>query len=348
MFLKQSSFIVVFAQRKFASLRLISKPLLVSPRPSVNPSRPPDRSIYCVLTEATSCDFGNWSQYCFCQEYPFVIHNRTMESGNGRVCAGCYQIGQSLLCCTRCKAYCYCNKTCQTAHWKLIHRKTCKPQDIIPPKEIESFEKFNIDLNWNDSLDIRYNYIVLKPCKSITDLKQNIDTLIVGCDDDDLENYISSLSKRDSSRSDNNSGNISNDTTAASTDNIEAQLRIQNRYEWINGINSTTLPGYSMDYNGVNKMVAYHDAYTLTATSLDYTLTGTYTIMSGRCHGNVVITCRNSDEGMIPISRQEVLTIIVHNYACSELNTVSSRVHFENIRRNEAKLMLHKQGYNIL
>ena len=287
-------------------------------------------------------------------------------NANQRVCAGCYQIGQSLLMCTRCKVYCYCNKTCQTTHWKLVHKKTCKAQNIIPPKEDESITEFQFDFNKNsnintistdlnesiESIDIRYNHIILYPCQSISELQDKYETLVVGCNDQELEKYISENSKDSSNSNSNNINNNDSNTGSDSTsitNNTDSNVNdIQHKYNWLNGMSSSTLPGYSMDYNGTTKIIAYHDSNTNTATTLGYSLLGTYSIMSGHCHGNVILTLRNSHEECVSLSRREVLTMILHNYRCSEMNTVSQRVHFENIRRNEAKIVLHKQGYNII
>lgn len=44
------------------------------------------------------------------------------------VCANCGIAASILKACTRCKVVHYCNRECQTAHWKAVHKKKCTPK----------------------------------------------------------------------------------------------------------------------------------------------------------------------------------------------------------------------------
>ena len=57
--------------------------------------------------------------------------NRSNEFQNGMsVCAACGKSGDNLKACTACHLVKYCNRECQSAHWKL-HKKRCKTQQEL-------------------------------------------------------------------------------------------------------------------------------------------------------------------------------------------------------------------------
>ena len=44
-------------------------------------------------------------------------------------CQGCGKMELKMKCCERCKSVFYCSRECQRGHWKLKHKKYCKPYE---------------------------------------------------------------------------------------------------------------------------------------------------------------------------------------------------------------------------
>eukprot|EP01038_Epipyxis_sp_PR26KG_P012714 gene12714-17051_t len=87
--------------------------------------------------------------------------NEAIKSNNPVNCFECNSTSSQLLRCTQCKIACYCNKNCQTKHWKNIHKKICGQMNTI--RNLTAFLTMGINMR----TDFRFLSIA-----KITDLNE--------------------------------------------------------------------------------------------------------------------------------------------------------------------------------
>lgn len=252
-----------------------------------------------------------------------IIISNSFRNTNRR-CCGCrnlISIGNYLKC-SKCKVCIYCTKNCQVNHWK-IHKKTCKKQLKSPPKEDDCmFEGDEIDL------DILYKYIIIKSGNPLN--RNEFMASMIGIEEDFDLDYLHSFN-----------GCIDKDLNEVNNKTFNNLIE---KYNWKSDINRISVPGYSHDYNGIN-LFAYYDKEGIINKELIINNSAAMILMQPKFYGDIVLCsstpldCNDSSpENEIPIriSKRDILSIVMLNNECSINNTISDRICFNNIMKEES------------
>lgn len=95
-----------------------------------------------------------------CMVFPVTILELTNEydllltrlNPPNKVCFTCGKPeaeGEMLLKCSRCKSALYCNKICQSKHWKSVHKKLCLSANKLVKLASVNFDRFERHLTWD-------------------------------------------------------------------------------------------------------------------------------------------------------------------------------------------------------
>lgn len=176
-----------------------------------------------------------------------------------RRCASCGKLRDkgNYARCSKCKVFVYCDKECQTKHWKAEHKATCKPQSHIPP----ALPTFTLPVsNVADDLDKPYRYILINPpttsnltrdewldtAQGVTDeqLVKDLDALILAQPGERLNSSLMNV------------GEVSNTPEQKARAIIVKKL--QTMFKW-NTLGSSPIPGFSASYDGYTLRRLYDD-----------------------------------------------------------------------------------------
>ena len=245
------------------------------------------------------------------------------HSDDRRVCCACGRIDSDLSVCTKCKVYRYCNRDCQAKHWK-VHKKSCKAQAVIPLMATAcNLATKRVEMEADDpDLDEPYRYIVVSPMPSVRSEQDFWRTARGVKNDQELDTLL------------RYSG-----STDEMTDDEKAQRSVlEARYEWPNGMTFAVVPGYNSEYNDVD-MYAFFDDLCAVNPEVSPNATAGYVLMKEdtACRGVVVFAAKTRvGNAQLELTRRDVLLLAEYNSALSSMGVVSSRIHFENIRRAES------------
>jgi hypothetical protein len=95
-----------------------------------------------------------------CMVFPVTILELTNEydllltrlNPTNKLCFTCGKPeaeGEMLLKCSRCKSALYCNKVCQSKHWKTVHKKLCLSVNKLVKLASVNFDRFERHLTWD-------------------------------------------------------------------------------------------------------------------------------------------------------------------------------------------------------
>lgn len=277
--------------------------------------------------------------------------NLAFHSDEKRACCACGVIraGSDLSACSKCKVYRYCNRDCQAKHWQ-AHKKTCRAPAsvaVVPPlSELCPLATSRPEFEAGDpDLDKQYRYIVVSPLLPVNS-EQEFWRTACGVDDDCELDLLTAH--------------------RGSTDTMTVQEKeqlstLQDRFQWLSGVAVAGVPGYCADYNGTD-LLAFLDCNSASNSDLSPNATAGYVLMKEdrACRGVVVFAAVTRETGSecapdssdktsrTTISRRDILLLAEYSFALGKLGVVSSRVHFENIRRAESLAHLQSQSYTII
>jgi hypothetical protein len=222
----------------------------------------------------------------------------------------------------------------------------------------------NMDLEADEpDMDTKYQFIVVTPPSRPTRTRQEFWRTTRGVQQD--AELISLLAHHGSSLS-------------FAEEEAGKLLALQDRFGWSGGVSTAVVPGYCADFNGIDLFAVFDDRMATSAELLPSDTAGhALMLAASACRGVVVFAAMartgtgsgddhdGDDDGhdghdeeeedgaaarsaVVSISRRDILLLAEHNHQCSALDTVSARVHFENIRRAESLLHLKATGFTVI
>ncbi len=262
-----------------------------------------------------------------------------------RKCCSCGNINNSMLVCSKCKVFAYCNQHCQRSHWS-IHKKCCVIMERVPPPPEDI--TFSVSIKDYPDIDERYKYMLIFPQG---DAPLNSPEAFLDCthgikSEDMATKFLDSII--DSWNSDTAPPLDAFESLSALYGIGPSMRRVgavgytpeydgQHRLHLLLGSNEFDGGGMNrveFDGGGVNRVAQYF------ASRPDETLLGPVVIIATRC----------TPEGLeVPVhfSRREVITQAIYSFGChfaGEEVVESKRVFFDRLY----KKTLLPAGVNIV
>lgn len=256
-----------------------------------------------------------------------------------RRCCSCLRLGapSEFLRCSRCKAFVYCDQDCQREHWKRTHKKCCQPPTKSPPAYAPLPWKADDD----PDLDARYKYILVAPGEDRPSYAAFVASARGINDEAELDSFLADPLNAD--------------------DRVKTVLK--DRYRWPSGPGAFPVPGFRDLFDGTHmRCVADHSFQTCMA--LDQNIISGYIMMMplAKAKGififSAIDTSKDSSTEQsstanidtVPgepffITRREVLSLGLYHSTCGNEDCLSERIHFENISRKEALMLLRRENF---
>lgn len=253
-------------------------------------------------------------------------------NSGGRVCSACgiFQANpNALLICGKCKVHRYCNKECQRKGWtKYNHKLSCRPNHIQPPET--SVSLFPKEADDPEDLDELKSIIVSYPqgTRDCT-TKAGLMDMTMGLDEDSMVEILDNIS------------------------NVEDKVRqsICERFNWPSGcIRKIQVPGFSCEWDGMVLYCFTDENYKISFSgALSENVLASNVIMVSCAEdevvrGTAVFCCIDSENRIVRMTRRDLINIALMNQSAGRMNTVTERVHFENLRRAQLLAHLKSQG----
>lgn len=185
------------------------------------------------------------------------LHNNSFCSP-WRRCSACgvLQSKGSYAKCSKCKVFVYCNKDCQTKHWKSEHKASCRPQPHIPPPLQECVFPA---VETGDDLDKPYRYILINPPKSNKLSREEWLTTVQGISDEGIIKDLDALILAQPGERLNRALMCLDDVDSHEKKTQEKIIKkLQGMFKW-DTLGSSPVPGFSSRYDGYTLRRLYDD-----------------------------------------------------------------------------------------
>lgn len=219
-----------------------------------------------------------------------------------------------------------------------MHKRYCRAQINQPIYDELAITSNHQPDTMHLEMHERFKYIILVPgCDSQT--KEEFYETAIGVQTDEaLDSALASWQEA-----------IETDSSLEDWNEV-----LRSRYNWPNGIQISSVPGFNEDYNGV-RLLCFRDELFRSSSVLEANLTAAFVTMQDpdNCKGTFVFCAQKFDDnnvliGNVGISRKSILDIAEYSLMCSKKGAVPDRVHFENIRRAEALQNLRSEKFQFV
>ena len=135
----------------------------------------------------------------------------------------------------------------------------------------------------------------------------------------------------------------------------DVTMNLESRYCWPTAVQITTVPGFSEDYNGCRLVCIRDEQYNVPSAQAVNRPAG-YILMENQpsaCRGSYVFCLQQFDDnnnflGFVGLCRKDILNIAEYSFSCSRAGSLPDRIHFDNIRRQEALVGLKAQNFQFI